>query len=179
MSLRERIGIVLGAIGALALVLYPLAHRLSTEGTAASTGDPLIVVAQRTPTPTPSPSVERTLRSLPATFGPNDRPDWSANAMAHRGADGEAFAYDCSPDGVFGPIWGTDVYTDDTSVCTAGVHHQGMISREEGGTVTIVIRPGRSSYAASTRNGVTSASWAVWEGSYVVVAPSASPTSGG
>jgi len=62
-------------------------------------------------------------------------------------------------------IWGTDVYTYDSSICTAAVH-AGRISLAAGGVVTIQIEPGQASYAASVRNGITSSSYGSWGGSF-------------
>src|SRR3989449_2628795 len=93
---------------------------------------------------------------------------WSANATAFRGQNGAQFVYTCPFYGAAGGVYGTDVYTDDSSVCTAAVH-TGRITLAGGGTVTIEIRPGQSSYKASTRNGITSSSWGSWAGSFVVV----------
>ncbi len=64
-------------------------------------------------------------------------------------------------------MWGTDVYTDDSSVCTAGVH-AGKISLAEGGTVVIEMRAGEDAYTGSERNGVTTTDYAGWPGSFVV-----------
>ncbi len=66
---------------------------------------------------------------------------WSTSAVAHRGAAGQRFDYHCPPGGSPGSIWGTDVYTDDSSVCTAAVH-TGLISLSSGGDVTIEISAG-------------------------------------
>ena len=81
-------------------------------------------------------------------------------------------------------IWGTDTYTDDSSVCTAAVH-SGAISLAAGGTVTIEIRPGLDAYRSSTRNGITSVPYGSWHGSFVFVTgpqgsatPTPAPTSG-
>ncbi len=64
-----------------------------------------------------------------------------------------------------GAVWGTDVYTDDSSVAAAAVH-AGVLAAGETKTVTVTILPGQASYPASTRNGVSSASWGSWAGSY-------------
>jgi hypothetical protein len=80
------------------------------------------------------------------------------------------FDYDCPPAGVADTIWGTDVYTDDSSVCTAAVH-SGLITLAEGGAVTIEMRPGRDSYAPSTRNGIESLAWGQWSSSFRFVEP--------
>lgn len=64
-----------------------------------------------------------------------------------------------------GVVWGTDIYTDDSSVAAAAVH-AGVIAPGETRTVTVTILPGQGSYAPSTRNGVTSSSWGQWGGSF-------------
>ena len=75
---------------------------------------------------------------------PPTRPAGAAGARrltAFRGQNGAHYVYTCPFYGVAGSIWGTDVYTDDSSVCTAAVH-AGLITLAGGGTVTIEIRPG-------------------------------------
>ena len=47
--------------------------------------------------------------------------------------------------------------------------HAGLISVQSGGIVTIKIRPGRSAYQGSIRNGVTSSSYGSWGASFVFV----------
>jgi LCCL domain len=94
---------------------------------------------------------------------------WGASASAFRGQNGAHYVFTCPFYGTAGSVWGTDVYTDDSSVCTAAVH-AGLITLAGGGSVTIEIRPGQSSYTGSTRNGITSSSYGVWSGSYAIVA---------
>ena len=65
-------------------------------------------------------------------------------------------------------LTGDGTYTDDSSVCTAAVH-AGLISLARGGSVTVQIRAGLSSYVGSTRNGVTSKSYGGWPGAYVFI----------
>ena len=73
-----------------------------------------------------------------------------------RGRLAESFTYRCPADGqISGEIWGTDVYTDESSICTAATH-AGVITAKEGGQVTIKIKPGIKKYVGSTRNNVTS-----------------------
>jgi hypothetical protein len=91
---------------------------------------------------------------------------WSANANRHRGQNGQRFTYSCPAGGALYRIWGTDVYTDDSSVCTAAVH-AGLIVLNTGGNVTIEIRPGQDSYTPSTRNRVRSDAYGPWTGSFV------------
>ena len=121
------------------------------------------------PTATASPTAAPTPTASP-TPSPNTElaEAWAATATQHRGLDGERFEYDCPAGGLLRFVWGTDVYTDDSSVCTAGVH-VGVITLEEGGTVTIEVRPGQDSYEATERNGVSTLDYGPWGGSYVVI----------
>lgn len=93
---------------------------------------------------------------------------WGTNATSHRGQNNSRFAYSCPSNGSAGTVWGSDLYTDDSSICTAGVH-AGVISFRDGGRVVIEMRPGAGSYAATTRYGVTTRAYGSWHGSYVVV----------
>ena len=95
--------------------------------------------------------------------------NWATQADPHRGKNGQRFTYYLPPGGsASGRLWGTDVYTDDSSIGTAAVH-AGLISFQNGGTVTIEIRQGQSSFSATTRNGVTSNAYGSWPGSFVFV----------
>lgn len=93
---------------------------------------------------------------------------WTTNPAAQRGRNGERFTFICPPGGTPASVWGTDLYTDDSSVCAAAVH-AGLITFASGGTVTIEIRPGASSYTGSARNGVTSGNWGSFAGSFAFV----------
>ncbi|HEX6654855.1 MAG TPA: LCCL domain-containing protein [Candidatus Limnocylindria bacterium] len=95
---------------------------------------------------------------------------WARGAVVYRGEIGQRHHYDCPPDGSPSPIWGTGLYTDDSSVCTAAVH-AGLITFEQGGTVTIKIRPGSEDYRASVQNHVVSGAWAISSGSFMFVRP--------
>lgn len=92
--------------------------------------------------------------------------EWAAKATPHRGQNGQRFRYHCSPGGPLYSIWGTDVFIDNSSVCTAAVY-SGLIVLNTGGTVVIEIRPGQDSYYGLVRNGVRSKSYGSWEGSFV------------
>lgn len=90
---------------------------------------------------------------------------WSTNARAQRGQNGQSVTVQCTPGGTLGNVWGTDVYTDDSSICSAAVH-AGRITLAQGGAVTAFIHPGRSRYAGTARNGVTTRDFAVYPGSF-------------
>ncbi|MBW3539018.1 MAG: protein kinase [Planctomycetes bacterium] len=68
-----------------------------------------------------------------------------------------------------GSLWGTGVYTDDSTLATAAVH-AGVLRPGETGIVKVTILPGQLSYGASVRNGVTSSSWGEYSGSFRVAA---------
>ena len=104
----------------------------------------------------------------PATGAKPGGKGWSADAQLFRGKNGQRFSYLCPANGTRGNVWGTNTYTDDSSVCTAAVNF-GLITVAEGGTVTIEIRPGQPAYAASSRNGTTSQSYGSFTGSFVFV----------
>ena len=55
---------------------------------------------------------------------------------------------------IHAPIWGTNVYTSNSGICSTAVH-SGMIT-EEGGIVTIEILEGQEFYTGSKKNKVES-----------------------
>ncbi|MCF7733582.1 MAG: FG-GAP-like repeat-containing protein, partial [Akkermansiaceae bacterium] len=89
-----------------------------------------------------------------------------ANMTALRGNDGEAYLYTLTGSSS-GNIWGTDIYTDDSSLAKAAVH-AGVLQPGETGTVRVTVLAGAPSYTASTRNGVTSSSHGGYAGSYSI-----------
>ena len=80
----------------------------------------------------------------------------------------------CGPGAMTGTVWGTDVYTDDSSICAAA-RHAGVVG-EAGGTVRLRAASGQARYAASRRNGIATSSWDRWDGSFVFPSAIASPT---
>jgi hypothetical protein len=50
-------------------------------------------------------------------------------------------------------VWGTDLYTDDSLLCVAGIHAGAISTR--GGEMLMLVTDGVDSYEGSTRNGVT------------------------
>jgi hypothetical protein len=83
-----------------------------------------------------------------------------------RGHVGESFLIEVTGS-TQGTVWGTDIYTDDSSLATAAVH-AGILRDGERGTVKVTSLPGRDSYAPSAHNGVTSQPWQTWQGSFRV-----------
>ncbi|XP_078659901.1 lymphocyte antigen 75-like isoform X2 [Branchiostoma floridae x Branchiostoma belcheri] len=62
-------------------------------------------------------------------------------------------------------LWGTGIYTDDSYICVAALH-DGRITNEHGGRVTVIKSDGLTSYQGSTQNGVTSSSYGDWTSHY-------------
>jgi hypothetical protein len=92
---------------------------------------------------------------------------WDTSAGGFSGATGRTYRFSCPADGTAQSIWGSDVYTDDSSICTAAVH-AGVITRAQGGVVTIEIRPGRSTYGSTLRHGIKSVNFGEYGRSFVV-----------
>ena len=66
-----------------------------------------------------------------------------------------------------GSVWGTDVYTDDSSIAAAAVH-AGLLQPDETGTIMVTVQSGRENYRGSARNGVASKDYLDWERSYTL-----------
>lgn len=93
---------------------------------------------------------------------------WTTNArMDFPGAPGTVFVVSCPPNGTASSVWGTDIYTDDSSICTAAVH-AGVITLANGGTFEMMIMAGQSGYPGSTRNSVTTSQWGSWDRSFAI-----------
>ena len=93
---------------------------------------------------------------------------WDAKARDYRGQNGKKLTFEVKGAGIAGSVWGTDVYTDDSSMATAAVH-AGIITFEKGGVFTVEIQAGQQGYTGSTRNGVVSQDWGAYEGSFAFV----------
>ena len=107
------------------------------------------------PPPPPPPPLEGTI-------------PWTANAVPLRGRVGTIRALTCPPGGEPGTVWGTNVYTDDSSICGAAAH-AGIISLAVGGAVSLRVFPGLAAYRGSSRNGVTTLDYATYPGSFSFV----------
>lgn len=88
---------------------------------------------------------------------------WATNATDFRCRRLERFGFDCPVGGVASAVWGSSIYTDDSSICTAAVH-DGKITKNSGGHVIVEMRPGERIYRSTTRNGVTTTAYSVPDG---------------
>lgn len=83
-----------------------------------------------------------------------------------RGA-GRSLTCRCSANAITsGAVWGSDIYTDDSSICRAALHSGA--TGANGGVITVQPLPGQNRYQSTERNGVTTSSWAEYPASFRV-----------
>ena len=92
---------------------------------------------------------------------------WNTSASMVSFEPGKTLKFKCPPGGKGSAVWGTDVYTADSSICNAAVH-AGKLKSESGGSVTIELRPGEASYKGTTRNGIQTSDYGKYGQSFVV-----------
>lgn len=68
-----------------------------------------------------------------------------------------------------GAIWGTDVYTSDSTLAASAVH-AGVLKEGQNGVVKVTILPGQPNYQGSTRNGIASYAYGPFPTSFKVEA---------
>ena len=102
---------------------------------------------------------------------------WSSklSSMGLNKADnvGKIYNFYCQPaakDSLHAPIWGTNIYTVNSGICSTAVH-AGMIS-QSGGTVSVELLPGKEFYTGSSKNTVTSKDHSKTNFSYTFVGES-------
>jgi hypothetical protein len=92
---------------------------------------------------------------------------WNTAALMVGSETGKTYKFKCPPGGKESYVWGTDIYTADSSICNAAVH-AGKLTMESGGSVTIELRPGEPSYKGTTRNGIKTNDYGAYGRSFVV-----------
>ncbi|MCB1406017.1 MAG: hypothetical protein KDK01_07070 [Rhodobacteraceae bacterium] len=97
------------------------------------------------------------------------------NLTSYRDRVGQTFSFEVTG-AAGGSIWGTGIYTDDSSVARAAVH-AGLVQVGQTGVVHVQILPGQQSYQGSNQFGVQSANYGTWSGSYQFVR--GAPSGGG
>ncbi len=95
------------------------------------------------------------------------------NLVGYRNKVGQTFQFTITGT-VESVVWGTDFYTDDSPVARAAVH-AGVVAVGETKTITITLLGRQTSFAATTRNGVTSVSWRDWPGSFTFAGTTGAP----
>ena len=76
------------------------------------------------------------------------------NLTSYRDRVGQSFTFTVTGSNR-GSVWGSDIYTDDSSLAAAAVH-AGAIGMGETGPVTVTILPGQQSYQGTPANGISS-----------------------
>ncbi len=92
--------------------------------------------------------------------------DEGTYAMGYRSQVGRVLTFICPAK--LNPtreIWGTDVYLDESPICTAAVH-AGVFTPGVSGQVTIVMGPGAKSFEGTERNDVKSSSYGPGHSTY-------------
>lgn len=169
--------VVVGAAALAGIYLYSQRDSANANRrTAADTsGTPRPGAAPRTatspkPQSTTTESAPTGTNSTPAAEDASDDTtpiSWDTNAGGFTGEAGRTYRFECPPDGTPGIVWGSDIYTQDSSICTAAVH-AGIITLERGGTITLEYRPGRPIYGSTTRNGIKSHPFGQYPRSFIV-----------
>jgi hypothetical protein len=86
------------------------------------------------------------------------------NLTGYPGPVGKVYWFKVTGD-LGGSVWGTQVYTSDSTLAAAAVH-AGVLKAGQTGVVKVQIVVGPAFYAGSTRNGVTSRSYGEWWAAY-------------
>ncbi|MEZ5708538.1 MAG: LCCL domain-containing protein [Blastomonas sp.] len=102
---------------------------------------------------------------LPALMQGQNASQCPADAKSYQGTGATVTCY-CPQSAVRsgGTVWGSDIYTDDSSICRAA-RHSGAVDAN-GGNVTFTMMPGQQSYPGSTRNGVATNEYGSWNSSF-------------
>jgi hypothetical protein len=123
--------------------------------------------SQSTPGPGASPQNSNPNSNPAATTTPDTPSSWATKASTAPG-ETTTMTQTCSAGGTPYQVWGSDIYTADSSICTAAVH-AGLINFQNGGTVTIELRLGRQLYGGSERHGVTTSVFGNFGRSFVFI----------
>ncbi len=127
-----------------------------------STAVPSITVP---PVGSPDPGIEPTPLAVPVDL----RLTCPSMGQTIIGQPGTSLVVQCPANCAGGRLWGTDVYTDSSTICTAAAH-AGVITLAEGGIFRLTLLDGQTGYRGSTRNGIDSNSWNTWGRSFIVAA---------
>ncbi len=129
--------------------------------TPTSTIPPISLISSTPPSPTSS--------SIPS-----EEIAWNQRPSNLIGKVDQNFTYVCPSNGTIDTIWGTDIYTIGSSICSAAVH-AGRINAKDGGKVQIRIRSGEKFYNGTARYGVTSSRHDSSKGSFVFLDATGTP----
>lgn len=103
----------------------------------------------------------------PSAFG---RLHCETRGIEIRGPENTSLVVICPAGCGSAALWGSDVYGDDSSICSAAIH-QGLITPATGGPVEVRIGGATNHLEGSERNGVTSATWRSWPRTFTLHQP--------
>jgi hypothetical protein len=107
--------------------------------------------------------------------GAPGRIDWSTTGLNIPGTFTAPILVECPGGGAMtSQIFGSGVYNEDSSICTAAVH-VGLITRANGGNFFVTRDTGLKNYDAVERNGVKSTAWSGGTASFKLGATSTAP----
>jgi hypothetical protein len=74
--------------------------------------------------------------------------------------------FTCHCSSAMGKVYGTGIYTADSSICVAAMHVGLIDTQNHGGNVTLKAAPGCTTYASSEANAVSSYEWGKFDASF-------------
>jgi hypothetical protein len=181
----------IGVIGLAAIVLYQFSGKDDTAaGSSPNTSERRSTSNNSKPKPSPSATVNPVNETNSAADNEPDLEEnvdssldeptpigWDTTASGFKGEPGKTYTFLCPGNGTaFNGVFGSDVYTDFSSICNAAVH-MGTITLEKGGIVTIEYRPGRQIYGSTERNGIKTHTTGEAKRSFVIKTERSAPTS--
>ena len=97
--------------------------------------------------------------------------DTRFNEPIFRGDPGSIFLVNCPASCTTsgGVLWGTGIYTADSSICKAAIH--AGVLQDDGGLVEVIKQPGLNLYQASTHRAIISTNFNKWPVSFSVSKP--------
>ena len=93
---------------------------------------------------------------------------WNDSASRVRSRLGQDFEYMCPEGGTISRVYGTDIYTSSSSICSAGVH-AGVINARDGGRVRIQILGAQEFFNGTERNGVSTLKYGNYGTSFIFI----------
>ncbi|NJN73826.1 MAG: hypothetical protein HC799_13965 [Limnothrix sp. RL_2_0] len=91
--------------------------------------------------------------------------DATPGMLGLRGLTGREFQVICPAGNTTGSVWGTDIYSDGSSICAAAIH-AGKIDSATGGSVKFEMLGEQSAFFGGDRHGVSTNSYGAWGGSF-------------
>jgi hypothetical protein len=154
-------------LAAVAFISYKIGNERARSNKEIPSNTASAPISKNSPTPNPTPTASPSTSNSPEDDNEEVTPIlWNTTATQVKQDEGLTYKFECPKNGTPVAVWGNDVYTTDSSICTAAVH-AGKITLNAGGQVTIEMRPGRTIYGSTTRNGITSSTYGQYPNSFV------------